>query len=50
MGLVPSEARAAALGVLVRDIETTHKGRLSTGIFGTKRGQALIVVSWCGSA
>ncbi|HWQ91994.1 MAG TPA: family 78 glycoside hydrolase catalytic domain, partial [Clostridia bacterium] len=36
MGLVPDEERQRALDVLVRDIQETHKGHLSTGIFGTK--------------
>jgi alpha-L-rhamnosidase len=34
--LVPPAERSAALDVLVNDIMTTHKGHLSTGIFGTK--------------
>ena len=36
MGLVPAEEQQRALAVLVRDIEDTHAGHLSTGIFGTK--------------
>jgi alpha-L-rhamnosidase len=36
MGLVPAEERERALAVLVRDIEETHAGHLTTGIFGTK--------------
>ncbi len=36
MDLVPPAERAAALDVLVKDILETHKGHLSTGIFGTK--------------
>jgi len=34
--LVPPGERQAAIDVLVKDITTTHKGHLSTGIFGTK--------------
>jgi alpha-L-rhamnosidase len=34
--LVPPAERRAALDVLVNDVMTTHKGHLSTGIFGTK--------------
>jgi len=36
MGLVPDSEREKALQVLVDDILITHKGHLSTGIFGTK--------------
>jgi alpha-L-rhamnosidase len=36
LGLVPEEERESALAVLARDIETTHAGHLTTGIFGTK--------------
>ncbi len=36
LGLVPPEEKDRALAVLVRDIEETHRGHLSTGIFGTK--------------
>lgn len=35
-GLVPATEQANALNALVRDIEQTHQGHLSTGIFGTK--------------
>ena len=35
-GLVPDDMKSRALDVLVRDIQETHKGHLSTGIFGTK--------------
>jgi alpha-L-rhamnosidase len=35
LGLLPDQDRAAALAVLVDDVMTTHKGHLSTGIFGT---------------
>lgn len=34
--LVPENEQAAALDVLVKDIQETRKGHLSTGIFGTK--------------
>lgn len=34
--LVPAGKHAAVLDVLVKDIMETHKGHLSTGIFGTK--------------
>ncbi len=36
LGLVPAEEHERALAVLVRDIEDTHDGHLTTGIFGTK--------------
>ncbi|MBP7976310.1 MAG: family 78 glycoside hydrolase catalytic domain [Verrucomicrobia bacterium] len=36
LGLVPPEEKDRALAVLVRDIEETHHGHLSTGIFGTR--------------
>jgi len=36
MGLVPEQSRKAVLHTLVRDITETHKGHLSTGIFGTR--------------
>ena len=36
LGLVPAEEQERALSVLVRDIEDTHDGHLTTGIFGTK--------------
>jgi alpha-L-rhamnosidase len=36
LGLVPAEEQQRALAVLVRDIEDTHAGHLTTGIFGTK--------------
>lgn len=36
LGLVPPEEQERALETLVRDIQETHKGHLSTGIFGTK--------------
>jgi len=36
LGLVPHEEQDRALEVLVRDIEDTHGGHLTTGIFGTK--------------
>lgn len=36
VGLVPPEEQHRALAVLVRDIEDTHQGHLTTGIFGTK--------------
>jgi len=35
-GLVPEAERQAALDGLVHDVMQTHKGHLSTGIFGTK--------------
>lgn len=35
-GLVPAGEKTRAVDVLVRDILETHKGHLSTGIFGTK--------------
>lgn len=35
-GLVPSEDKAKALNVLVRDVSETNQGHLTTGIFGTK--------------
>jgi len=36
LGLVPPAERDRALAVLVRDIEDTHTGHLTTGIFGTR--------------
>ena len=36
MGLVPDAEREKALQVLVDDVLITHKGHLTTGIFGTK--------------
>ncbi len=36
MGLTPAAETPRALEVLVQDIEKTHGGHLSTGIFGTK--------------
>jgi alpha-L-rhamnosidase len=36
LGLVPPEEQTRALNVLLRDIQETHNGHLSTGIFGTK--------------
>jgi alpha-L-rhamnosidase len=36
LGLVPAEEKEHAQAVLVRDIEDTHAGHLTTGIFGTK--------------
>lgn len=36
MGLVPDSEREKALQVLVDDVMITHKGHLTTGIFGTK--------------
>jgi alpha-L-rhamnosidase len=36
LDLVPAEDKERALAVLVRDIEDTHGGHLTTGIFGTK--------------
>jgi alpha-L-rhamnosidase len=36
LGLVPAEEQEHAQAVLVRDIEDTHDGHLTTGIFGTK--------------
>ncbi len=36
LGLVPPAEGSQALEVLVRDIMDTHKGHLTTGIFGTK--------------
>jgi len=36
LGLVPPAEKDRALAVLVRDIEDTHAGHLTTGIFGTK--------------
>ncbi|HTE20539.1 MAG TPA: family 78 glycoside hydrolase catalytic domain, partial [Armatimonadota bacterium] len=36
LGLVPPTEQRAALGVLKADVLETHKGHLSTGIFGTK--------------
>jgi alpha-L-rhamnosidase len=36
MGLVPPQEVDRALEVLVNDIQQTHKGHLTTGIFGTK--------------
>jgi len=36
MDLVPPEEKDRALSVLVHDIEDTHAGHLTTGIFGTK--------------
>jgi alpha-L-rhamnosidase len=35
-GLVPEAERARAVEALVHDVLVTHKGHLSTGIFGTK--------------
>lgn len=36
MDLVPEQSRKAVLDALVHDITETHKGHLSTGIFGTR--------------
>jgi alpha-L-rhamnosidase len=36
LGLVPPTEKDSALAVLVRDIEDSHAGHLTTGIFGTK--------------
>ncbi len=36
LGLVPPKEKNRALAVLVREIGETHRGHLSTGIFGTK--------------
>jgi alpha-L-rhamnosidase len=36
MGLTPENQKHGALQVLVNDIQQTHNGHLSTGIFGTK--------------
>ncbi len=36
LDLVPPEERQRALDVLIHDIQDTHQGHLTTGIFGTK--------------
>jgi len=36
LGLVPDSDQSSALDLMLKDIEQTHQGHLSTGIFGTK--------------